>query len=287
MTNLTSGNLGAETNSSFGIGRRSSAALLVTSLSGKDKHRLLSVEEHGTVEDDVVVHSYGHFFQCAGIKISVRHRFKQIALDGLQKAHIAVTRRLDHLRHPESGPGGDRVAPEIGKTAGALIIDRKSAGKLVRLGSALTASLDAAVTTDRHDAAFIASKHAADQSEIHDRFHIVHSKLVLREPHAIDKHGAAGVTIKQRKPLHFPARQPGTFLEHLPGLSSECGFKSVVASCALSDELLIYAIQRNECFDHSIDKRDVAADPHLEKIIHKFGAEQRAGSERGRRPVAL
>src|SRR5215510_14230474 len=123
MANLTSGNFGAETDSSFGIGRRSSAALLVTSLAGEDKHRLLSVEEHGTVENDILMHSYGYFFQCSGNKISVRHRFQQIAPDGIQKAEIAVTCRLDHLRYPESDRRGNRVAPEIGETAGALVID--------------------------------------------------------------------------------------------------------------------------------------------------------------------
>ena len=110
------------------------------------------------------------------------------------------------------------MVPKVGETAGAFVIDCKAAGKLVRLGAALAAPLHAAVTTDRHDAALFAAEHAAGQSEIHDRLHVVHAELVLGQAHAVDEYGATGMTVKQGKPLHFLARQPGAFLQHLPGL---------------------------------------------------------------------
>src|SRR5512132_1035824 len=119
MANLMSRNLWGEADSSFGIGGRSSAALLVTGLARKDEHRLLSVEKHGTVENDILMHSYGDFFQCSGNEIPVRHGFQQIAADGIEKVEVAVTRRLHHLRDPESRLGGDRMAPKVRETAGA------------------------------------------------------------------------------------------------------------------------------------------------------------------------
>src|SRR4029453_8201501 len=107
------------------------------------------------------MHSYGGFFQCSGNKIPVRHGFQQIAAYGIKKIKFAFTCGLDHLRYPESWPGRDRVAPKVREAAGAFVIDWKSAWELVRLGPALAAPLNAAVTTDGHDAALVASEHAA------------------------------------------------------------------------------------------------------------------------------
>src|SRR6266536_5749605 len=123
MANLMSRDLRGETDSSFGVGGCSSAALLVTGLTGKDEHRLLSVEKHGGIENDILMHSYGDFFHCPGNEIAVRHGFQQIAAYGIEKIEFASTRRLDHLRHPESRPGGDRMAPQVREAAGAFVID--------------------------------------------------------------------------------------------------------------------------------------------------------------------
>src|SRR6266850_7418716 len=148
MANLMSRNLRGKADSSFCIGGCSSAALLVTGLARKDEHRLLSVEKHGAVENDILMHSYGDFFQCSGYEFPVRHGFQQIAAYGIEKVKFSFTCRLDHLRYPESWLGRERVAPQVREAAGAFVIDWKSAWELVRLGPALAAPLDAAVTTD-------------------------------------------------------------------------------------------------------------------------------------------
>src|SRR5262249_57357190 len=53
MANLMSGNLGAETDSSFRVGVRTSAPLLVTGLARQDKPPLLPLPGHGNDEDDI------------------------------------------------------------------------------------------------------------------------------------------------------------------------------------------------------------------------------------------
>ena len=88
MANLMSRDLRGETDSSFGVGGRASATLLVAGLTGKDEHRLLSVEEHGGVENDILMHSYGDFFQRSGDEVAVGHGFQQIAADGIEKIEI-------------------------------------------------------------------------------------------------------------------------------------------------------------------------------------------------------
>src|ERR671912_2741707 len=44
------GNLRAETDSSFGAGRCSATALFIAGLTGQDQYRFLSVEQHGSIE---------------------------------------------------------------------------------------------------------------------------------------------------------------------------------------------------------------------------------------------
>src|SRR5512132_2195458 len=151
MANLMSRNLWGEADSSFGIGGRSSAALLVTGLAGKDEHRLLGVEKHGAVENDILMHSYGDFFQCSGNEFPVRHGFQQIAAYGIEKVKFSFTCRLDHLRYPEYWLGRERVAPQVREAAGAFVSEWKSACERDQLGPACAAPLDVAVTTDWHD----------------------------------------------------------------------------------------------------------------------------------------
>ena len=67
---------------------------------------------------------------------------------------------FDHLRHFESGIPWHRMAPEVGKSAGIFVVHRETAGKLIRLRAAFAAALNAAVATDRHDAAFFPPEHA-------------------------------------------------------------------------------------------------------------------------------
>ena len=131
MANLMSRNLGGEADSSFGVGGRSSAALLVTGLAGKDEHRLLRVEKHGAVENDILMHSYGDFFQCSGNEIPVRHGFQQIAAYGIEKVECRLDLPPRSSPDPESRLGRERVAPQVREAAGAFVIDWKSAWELV------------------------------------------------------------------------------------------------------------------------------------------------------------
>src|SRR5262245_43990541 len=247
LANLMSRNLGSKTDSSFGAGRRSSAALLIASLARENDHRLLRVEQHRAVKNDVLMHSHRHFFQCPGDEISVRHRFQQIAADGIEKVKFAVIGRLDHVGHLEPRPGRDGMAPEVGEAAGGFVVNWKSTGELIWFGAALAAPLDPAVTADRHDAAFVASEYAADKSEIDYGLDVFHTELMLGQPHAVDDNGRAGMTVKQGKALYFLARQTRSLLEHVPGLSCDRGLEVFIAAGVFGNEFLIYPLQRNEC----------------------------------------
>src|SRR5918999_2521839 len=160
------------------------------------------------------------------------------------------------------------MAPEVGETARAFVVDRKSAREFVWFSAALAAALDAAVTADGHDAAFLAPEHASAQRKIHDRFHVVHAEFMLRETHAVDENSRAGTPVKQRKALHLKARDPRALLEHLPRLGSQSGFELFEAAGVIGDELLIYPAQGNERLENAIDKRDIATHAHLKEVVH-------------------
>src|SRR5438128_9445923 len=113
------------------------------------------------------------------------------------------------------------MAPEVGKSAGIFVVHRETAGKLIRFRAAFAAALNAAVATDRQDAAFFPPEHAPRLREIDDRFDSFDAKLMLRETHAVDKNGIFRGTVEARKSLHLLASAAGPVLQHFPGLLLE------------------------------------------------------------------
>jgi len=86
---------------------------------------------------------------------------------------------FDHLRHSQTRRGRDWMAPEIREAPGVYLVDLKAAGKLVRLGAALSAPLNSAVAADGHDAALLAPQHSAGQGEVDYGLDVFHAEFVL------------------------------------------------------------------------------------------------------------
>src|SRR5438093_3086456 len=195
-------------------------------------------------------------------------------------------RGFDHLHDFQARIGRHRVMPEIRETAGGVVVDRKSAGKLIGLRAALAPSLHSALAADRHDATLLTAQHAARESEIDDRLDVIDAEFMLREVNAVDDYCGARARVYNGELLHFAAREPGALLQHFPGLLLQRGFELGESCRMFADKLLIDAVQCDQRFQYAVDKSDIATDPHLKKFIHEFVVEQRALCDR-RNTVAL
>ena len=126
--------------------------------------------------------------------------------------------RVDHSDRGHAMCSRRAKSPDSLEAGRVLVVHGKPESEVLRVRAHLGTSLDAAVPSDRHEAAFGPSNDPTREAEVHDRLHVVHAEPMVCDAHAPHEHGRSRPRVHFGKVEHSLPPEAGLPLEFLPGL---------------------------------------------------------------------
>src|SRR5207247_3646288 len=150
-------------------------------------------------------------------------------------------------------------SPDSPYAGGVVVVHRRPESEVLRIRAHLGTSLDAALPSDRHEAAFGPSNDPTREAEVHDRLHVVHAEPMVCNAHAPHEDSRSSPAVHLGEVEHGLPPEAGLPLEFLPGLVLNRLSKSLEACRMVRDE----RVSAPTFFDHvlqpGVHDRDVRA----------------------------